>query len=306
MKQGIGDERRAEVAQEAHVLTALRVADGPLTTYLPRPVDYDEMRALLVTEMVGEGESLEKLHRRTGAIPVDLAADAGKALAALHGIPWRGADAALPPWVLSAHRPGISDLAASSEAVLDVLRIIQATDLPDLLDATREDWSPSAILHGDVRWDNFVVRLAGDEGSAVAVVDWERAGPGDPCWDLGCVLAQPLSAWLNSIPTTGADPPERFPELARHPIESMWPLLRGFWAAYGDASGLDSGALAGCLARATRFAGAWLVQSAIEMSQDIAEVASPVILHLQLALNVIARPTEAAEELLGLSARTTS
>jgi aminoglycoside phosphotransferase (APT) family kinase protein len=44
-------------------------------------------------------------------------------------------------------------------------------------------WTPRALLHGDVKFDNV---LASDAG--LLLVDWELAGRGEPAWDLAGVV----------------------------------------------------------------------------------------------------------------------
>ena len=50
------------------------------------------------------------------------------------------------------------------------------------------------------------------------------------------------------------------------------------------------------------YAGARLVQTAFEVSQQVQQLTSPVVLHLQLAANVLRRPEDAATQLLELDA----
>jgi hypothetical protein len=71
--------------------------------------------------------------------------------------------------------------------------------------------------------------------------------------------------------------------------------VRACWTAYAGAFGDDPS-----LVRAVEFAAVRLVQTAYEVSQMQQQLLSPVVLHLQLAHNILDRPQEAAERLLGL------
>ncbi|MDQ6776943.1 MAG: hypothetical protein M3071_12175, partial [Actinomycetota bacterium] len=53
--------------------------------------------------------------------------------------------------------------------------------------------------------------------------------------------------------------------------------------------------------RAVQLAGARLVQTAYEAAQMMQALTSSLVLHLQLALNILERPGEAATRLLGLT-----
>jgi hypothetical protein len=70
--------------------------------------------------------------------------------------------------------------------------------------------------------------------------------------------------------------------------------------AYADARGFDSRTWAAELLRVVQFAAARLLQTAFEATQMMQQLTSAIVLHLQLALNILQRPQEAASSLLGL------
>jgi hypothetical protein len=157
------------------------------------------------------------------------------------------------------------------------------------------------LIHQDLKWENFLAcRPIGSRRITLKIIDMEAVCPGDPCWDTGSVFGNYLSFWLQSIPVTGRDLPERFPELARYPLHRMQPALRACWRAYTTRLGLDDASSGPLLLRSVSFAGAALVATAYSAAQMSAAVDSNLILHLQLAMNVLARPGEAAERLFGL------
>ena len=63
---------------------------------------------------------------------------------------------------------------------------------------------------------------------------------------------------------------------------------------------LDDDVVEVLLSAAVRFAAARLVQTAFEATQDAGSLATDVVLHLQVALNVLQRPRQAVVHLLGL------
>ncbi len=104
-----------------------------------------------------------------------------------------------------------------SAAGLELIRIVQRTEgFGELLDGLRATWVPTALIHGDVKWSNVLVVDAGTPQESIKLIDWESAMVGDPSWDVGSALSQYLSFWLFSIPLTGGEAPERFPELAAY------------------------------------------------------------------------------------------
>ena len=151
-------------------------------------------------------------------------------------------------------------------------------------------------------WDNCLVITAGESRRAtrLALVDWEFADLGNACWDTGSVFGNYLNFWLVSIPVTGEEPPDRYLELAKYPLTRMQPAMRAFWAAYVDARGWDCAAAQSALVRCTKYAGVRLLQSVYERSQNASRLDGNSICQLQLALNVITRPLEAINHLLGI------
>jgi aminoglycoside phosphotransferase (APT) family kinase protein len=313
VKRGVGADGLATVAREAAVYALL--ADGPADPApghnLPRWFGYDAGTGTLVLELVRGTHDLHEHHGRVARFSKALARAVGRALARLHGVldedatrgdVWvRLSDE--PPWTLGIHRPTLEDYCAMSSGAASLVRMVQQSDdLCDALDRLRGGWQRTAVIHGDLRWENCVVLPGrGSAASAVQLVDWEFARIGDPDWDVGSMLANYLSTWLLSIPTVGdgADMPAVVP-LAALPIERMQPAVGTFWAAYAAATKLAPAESGSRLLRAVRYAGARLVQTAYEQSQPRPEVTEHVVRLLQASLNIMRRPHEAAAQLLAI------
>jgi Ser/Thr protein kinase RdoA (MazF antagonist) len=294
LKQGRDADGAATVAHEAAVYRRLDDLGVDLRAYAPAFHGYDEAEGVLVLELVDGAETLREHHLRTETFLAAVGKALGAALATFHAAT-RGTYAALPaPWAFSVHRPDVSVFRDISAANIELIKIVQNEPaFGENLDELRRGWTISALAHHDVKWDN--VLLTSDGG--VRLVDWEAAGPGDPYWDVGAALSQYLSAWLFSIPITGSEPPQQFPALARFPLDTMKDAIRACWSSYANAIG---GAPPGALRRTVAYAGARLVQTAFEASQHVQQLTSPVVLHLQLAANMLRRPDAAATQLLEL------
>jgi len=203
---------------------------------------------------------------------------------------------------LSVHRPHLSLYNEVSYGNLQLVKIVQQfPEFCNLLDELRGEWSAQAFIHYDIKWSNLIVTPPGAGGKRqLKIVDWELAGLGDPCWDVGSVFGEYLSFWLSSIPITGEEPPDRFIELARYPLGKMQPALRSFWQSYVWRMGLDAATSYQWLVRAVKYGAARLVQTAFEGGQGSTQLTGNVICSLQLGLNMLDRPQEAAVHLLGI------
>jgi aminoglycoside phosphotransferase (APT) family kinase protein len=302
LKQGQGADGAVTVAHEAEVYEDLRIKVPRFTAHLPRYYGYDRDRGVLTLGLIAGGEDLRAYHVRTGEFPAALGRQLGCVLARLHRDTQTASADAPPPWVLSVHRPGVAVFRDTSAAGLEVIKTIQGTaDFGELLDELRGEWRAETFTHQDVKWDNCLTDPGRD--GELRLVDWEVAAPGDPAWDIGSALSQYLSFWLFSIPHTGSEPPARFPALACYPLATMTVAIRACWDGYVDELRITAGEADERLYRAVGYAGARLVQTAFEVSQSLQQLTSGVVLHLQLAFNVMRSPGSAATQLLGIPPR---
>jgi hypothetical protein len=302
LKQGIGSEAAATVANEAAVYRYLGTQPA-LTGILPALYRYEADEGVLVLELIAAAQDLRTHHASTGRFSAGPAAALGTSLGALHRTTRRQATPvpAAATWALALAEPPLVILRDISAAGIELVRVIQnAPGLGEALGELRESWLPEALVHGDLKWENCLVSDADGVTERVRLVDWEAAVFGDPGWDIGSALAQYLSFWVFSIPITGADPPERFPELAAYPLDAMKPALASCWMAYQAAMALPPANASSRLVRAVSFCGVRLIQTAFEAAQYQQTLTSAVVLHLQLAHNILLRPEEAATRLLGL------
>jgi aminoglycoside phosphotransferase (APT) family kinase protein len=121
-------------------------------------------------------------------------------------------------------------------AQLDASRSRELTGVEELRDGLAASVPPSgapAVVHGDYRLDNLVVRPPSDPpGPTVrAVLDWEMATLGDPLADVGLLVAYWDGLGSLDNPVAGLGPAAGFPDGARL---TSW---------YAEAGGHDVGPL---------------------------------------------------------------
>ena len=300
------------VAFEAAVyelLAGLRAGDS--VGWLPHCHAFDPDERVLVIEALVGWTTLAEDHFRRRRPSESVAADLAAALADLHGLTADERECAErevgvpddPPWAFFLSEPDHVLSLHSSLATLELLGIIQQSEeLVAALRRLRGEWRNTAFIHGDLKWDNCLVppRAGRRTAPGLKIVDWELARIGDPCWDLGAVFSGHLTTWLESIPISGHDPPDRFLELARFPLPSLHAAVRTFWRVYCERLQLSGAAAGEALTRAMGFAAVRLVQTAFEHAQADTELGMTAVFLLQLSSNVAARPVEAAVQLLGL------
>ncbi len=283
-----------------------------LAAMMPRYHLFDPARQALVLELVPDTESLGEYHRRLNRFPPEIAARLGTLLGTYH----REAggrrrhlpdDAVFPravPWVLSIHFHNPSHFGPVSPGVRQLLGIVaQYPEFHAALDEVRGEWRQDALIHGDMKWDNCIMPRHDDPAVAaegLKIVDWELADIGDGCWDVGAIFQAYLSHWILTmrIPADQVSP-DHLPGLAEFPLEQMQPAIGAFWSAYADTRGAgeESAAL---LRRSVRYGAARMIQTAWEYLTYSPQLTANALCLLQVSINVLTRPDDAIEHLLGI------
>jgi hypothetical protein len=313
IKQGVGSEKRRTVAHEAKVYQFFHFMNDYLTCleFLPRYYLYDPDECILVLESLPGAQTVTEHCRRYGRFSHRLAKSLGRVLGSFH----RAARTAKVrseydrlfssrlPFGLSIQRADMNVFRYSSQACIDLMKIVQqSTQLCEGLDVLYQGWNADTLIHADIRWDNCSVLPSWlERGKAgVTILDWELAGCGDSCWDVGTMFSEYLSLWLGSAPLSEDTPPEHFLRFARHPLDKIKPAIQSFWDAYTEHARLNAAELAVSLLRAVKYAAARLVQTAFERVQMATQVSGNAIFLLQLGINILERPRAASAQLLGL------
>jgi hypothetical protein len=286
------------VAYEAAVYDVLSDLDGPR---IPRSFGCDPATGILVIELLPEAENVRQRAMRTRQVEPALAAAIGDALGRLHaaGAPRDARLSRAVPDVVSLAHPTLGILHNASPATAGLMRTVQATpELAAGLDALAEKWRPLVLIHGDPRWENWLVESA-DE-ARVALVDWEFAGVGDPAWDVASAVCEYLTFWVRSAPAIPGTTIDQAVVHSDVSLDDAQTAIRALWLAYARRRlppDLDAEVTV-----VTRHTAARLVQLAAEQTHFASEVTAPAGALLQLAANVFADPARAARELLGVPA----
>jgi hypothetical protein len=295
------------LAREPAVLRQVVAADPRLAGHVPTPVSFDALRHALVCELVPDAMDLGAYHAR-GRFPPSLARRVGGTLALVHAM---GPDAIdrfpvardAAPLGLLPNPPSLDLLLTLSDAGVRLLGLLQvSTELCERLAELEGSRHEASLIHGDMRPSNCIAfpRPGARRRTRIALVDWEAARAGDPHVDLGAVLGEYLHAWLWSISVLDGSDLAQTPRHARHPLRAMQPAIRAFWRTYLDEQRRGAGPRPS-LRRAIEFSAGHLVGVAFERAQTESSLDPRTGLALQLSLNILRRPTEAAAHLLGLA-----
>jgi hypothetical protein len=282
---------------------------APLTEVVPKYEFYDPVLNILVTGLVPGAENLSEHHYRLGRFPTETAAALGCSLRRYHGLMTQVEKSAyavmfsrIPPWILSVHQQAAQSFNAISAGNSQMLAVIrQYPDYQRHLDVLRDLWRVDSLIHGDMKWDNCLVEpsFGQPEAGRLRIVDWELADFGDAAWDVGAIFQAYVSFWILSIPFSMETPVNLLAERARYPLKSMHPALQAFWQSY-QTGGSPEADWPGFLERSVKYAAARMIQTVYEHMYQAPQLTSSALALLQVSLNMLHRPTEARQHLLGL------
>jgi thiamine kinase-like enzyme len=278
---------------------------APIHAIMPRFRAYDPERHILVMELIANGENLTELHRRVNTFPADVAKRVGELLARYHDVSSREllprANSAIfqgqPPWILSFHlmpRGSVQNLSAANGQFMNILQ--SYPDFAQALDAIRMSWRHNALVHGDMKFDNIVVRNNGEE--TMHVVDWELADVGDSAWDVASILQAYLTWWIGTLQRV---PGSEESDAAQYPLATIQPAMAAFWEAYASSRRLSAKDAEAELERAVSYAGARMLQTVYESMVWAPAMTQQAIWQVQACINILKQPRTAASDLLGLT-----
>lgn len=301
---------------EFHRLCLEEPAMAAVARAIPRLVAAEDRESILVFEAIPDAITLRQYfelggsRRRAG----EAAAALGRILGDFHrALPTdgRGDDPHLGwlyrglPWVLSLHRPRPSLLATLGPAARELLGVLQRDEsLWGHLDDLRRHWRSDAVIHGDIRFDNVLVRpFLGDLDAAPVrpwIVDWEMVAVGDPAWDLAGALQDLLVLWVSSMPMSEGADAEQMTAEARLPLDVLRDTAIALWDGYRRGAGLDTTRAEDLLCRAVLYSAARMVQSAFEYAGGAERLVGPAVLLLQIAANLLDDPHLGRVQLYGI------
>jgi hypothetical protein len=287
-----------------------------VTQFVPRLIQCDIEQAILVFELIPDAISLwaeqEKLSLNGPSLEV--VRSLGEMLGTIHRIlrlTSRDQDPRLAwlsrglPWVMTLHQPSAAILAGLSPATRETLRILQTQEVFRAgLGPMSREWRPESVIHGDVRFENVLVRRspAGQEGDDVElwIADWELARIGDPAWDLAGALQDCLACWVSSMPLSIELSADEMIARAGVPLTALRGATCALWRGYRVGAGLDPPDARELLRRAVAFSAVRLIQSAFEAADGADRLPRRSVLMLQISENLLAEPERGQVQLYGI------
>ena len=248
---------------------------------------HGELSPWATDNKLARGESLRFYHHSNPALRPFLAAALGDTLAKFHSSDAAQMVKRLPQRAQHRVPTTLRDDLTSVTSKVDPsgisVRIREYPEYVALLRKASSLWSPDGLCHGDIRWDNILIKQT-ESDLELCIIDWELAGGGDSAWDVAGVIQAYLVDWVNNL----------------FDLDELRDLVSRFCTAYLSRRG-GPAKHPNFLRRVSEFAGCRLVQSTFEHHQFGTPLGESGLQLLQLSWNVLRDPEATERELLQIS-----
>lgn len=179
---------------------------GVLVANLPRLCASDVTTGILITECIDPCVSLNEAVLAHPELVTQAACESANILSQFNYLP---APKMIPelegklPWIFGIFKRPPTWRPPTFHKVLPLIK--NHSRLKTVLGSAALLWSHSYLIHGDIKWDNFLLMHVDESMKNMRLIDWELAGIGDPGWDLAGVLNELLMTEAYSQGKTARD-----------------------------------------------------------------------------------------------------
>lgn len=177
--------------------------------------------------------------------------------------------------------------------------IFKNKEFVQLLALAEQEWQPASLTHNDVKFNNFLMHYDFDKKkiNGVKLIDWELADVGDPLWDVAAVIQNFLFLWVGTDLPEQANMPQNFRKIK---LEEVQPCIEQFWKRYIEQMKIDINQQQLVLMKVVKYTALKLIHACFETAPSSATLQPMSVKMLQMSLNILRAPADAAIRLLGI------
>ena len=206
-------------------------------THIPKYYGYDPQHHILVTEYFANTKNVHELIYQEKKLSTVYAQKMAEILATFHFDITQEVEknASLQffnkqlPWILNMRTLQNSDPNNINNSV--IAEIHKHVGLVEKIEKLAEKWNPYSLIHGDIKWMNFIVLEGGNE---LKLVDWEIADLGDPLWDVAGVFQSYFCSWILSYDNQNLQNHQQINGHEFLSLEKILTVVQLFWNTYSD------------------------------------------------------------------------
>lgn len=164
--------------------------------------------------------------------------------------------------------------------------------------------TPLCLTHNDLKLNNILLLndWENSQQNLVRLIDWERAGWGDPTFDLGMLMGAYIQIWLGSLVVSQSLTIDESLRLATTPLELLQPSIATLYITYLNTFPEITEHKPDFLKRVIQCAGFALIGQIQAMIQYQKSFGNTGIAMLQVAKTLLCRPTQSIPTLFGSAA----
>jgi hypothetical protein len=216
-----------------------------IASFLPEILHCDPDNSIVINRFFEEYQDLAHYYHHQAVFPLEIATTLGQRLGLVHQKSFDRSDYQQQIEAIIGERVVIARqisrrLSRLSPNLLRVMPIEclqffrlyqQYPSLRLAIQQLAEDSMACCLVHNDLKLNNVLVWPASRDAK-IRLIDWERAGWGDPAGDLGMLIASYLELWLESVVVGSELSIAESLQLATVPLELIQPSLLALVASY--------------------------------------------------------------------------
>lgn len=274
-----------------------------LAALIPTFIDYDKDRHVLVVGYLPDHTSVHEYYFSQQRVIPEFTAKQAEIMTLFHfPVPAHADTSAFPrllPWIMLINDNGPHYFQPNSNN--DLVGMIRGNnELMEMLTALKSEWQQTSLIHGDIKWTNFITPKTATDASQVKLVDWEIADIGDPWWDVAGFLQSFLSTWLFGFDNLKPAEHKLLDSMHAFDIEQVKPAAAYFWKTYIQRMNIPAAEEQAALVKTMKYTAARMLQTSIEGIVQTPQVFPNNVRIVQVAFNILKSPEMAAQELFGI------
>lgn len=268
-----------------------------LSQYVPEYYGYDPEKQVLIVEYIPEAKNVEEVYQEKKMLDPKMLDQVSKILSSYH---FKLEDKTLTNRSVQffmKQLPWTFQFAASSGAYSSQFSAMNQTNpvmnyLKDnsaflsLMKNYVKDYEFTTLIHGDIKWMNFILKNSGDVDS-LKIIDWELADIGDPLWDMAGVIQSLFTSKVLLSMTVAPGVYQGASSLTQQQMTQTLEEINVIWSSYCKYQNFDDTKKHDGLLKTLRFAGMRLVQTAFEHNVSSQQLMPNTIKLLQISHSLL-------------------
>lgn len=277
-----------------------------LSNYVPLYHGFDPENQVLITECIKDARNLQEYNFPISSLSNHILDQIARILSSYHFEP--GNDIRVSnsarffpnqlPWVFNlildkpiSNQPNVRN-PSGYNIIANAVNANHA--FQSKLRKSRELWQNESLIHGDVKWMNFLITGEKDKEN-LKLIDWEIADFGDPMWDVAGVFQSFVCDHIYRTSTKyGLNP------ITLNSLNSTIIDISRFWNCYAKVRGINPNNQS-LLSKALQFTSTRLIQTASESNGQVQQMQPVALQFLQTSFLILESMQSVTEQVLTIN-----